>query len=304
VRTPAETQPTKLHSSPTHSRDYHLPKRRETPHPKAPPEPKPKTQRSSQKSRHPRGGCHRALTRLHTLEGRRGRQYQWQQRTPERRRRRGRKQLEEGQSAPRNPRSRMREPQLPQQHYSTSGQGQTMGTDAPSGSPIDPTTTTIPHQQLTTTIYTILHIVPPDASDAIKIKKAFPQTEPDQRSTRTKLKAPISKQKSRMQDDFHKSRTQSSTKLATPSPTEAGNGSDMQQHAEQSLAHIGDRVSMSRNRHHSLVERLPGSHPHTISRLSELLSTCTDEQFVEIIRQLSVGWTATNDRGNTVKKDS
>ena len=50
------------------------------------------------------------------------------------------------------------------------------------------------------------------------------------------------------------------------------------------------------------MERLPGSHPHTISRVFELLSTCTDEQFVEIIRQLPVGWAATNERGNKVTK--
>jgi len=49
--------------------------------------------------------------------------------------------------------------------------------------------------------------------------------------------------------------------------------------------------------------RLPGPHhPHTISRLSELLSTCTHERDLEIIRQLPAGWAATNDRGYTIPK--
>ena len=109
------------------------------------------------------------------------------------------------------------------------------------------------------------------------------------------------KKKGIMHDELH-SRSPPSTKLATPSPKEAGNGSDRQHHEEQPLAPTGDRVSKSRKRPHFSVERLPSPHLHTISRLSELLPTCIDEQFLEIIRQLQAGWTTTNGRGNTVTK--
>ena len=130
-----------------------------------------------------------------------------------------------------------------------------------------------------TTIYTILHIAPPYANDARKMKKTLPHTEPDHRPTRTNLKAIAPKQTGRMHDELH-SRSLPGTKLATPCPIEAGNGSDRQHHTEQPLAPKGDRVSKSRKRQHSSAERLPGPHPHTISHLSELLSTCRDEQFV------------------------
>jgi len=50
-----------------------------------------------------------------------------------------------------------------------------MGKDALGRALIDPTTTT-PHQQLTTTIDTILHIAPPDDSDVRKGKKKHSNT--------------------------------------------------------------------------------------------------------------------------------
>jgi hypothetical protein len=36
--------------------------------------------------------------------------------------------------------------------------------------------------------------------------------------------------------------------------------------------------------------------------LSELLDTCTDEQFKQVIIKLPEGWTATNETGNVVTK--
>jgi hypothetical protein len=46
----------------------------------------------------------------------------------------------------------------------------------------------------------------------------------------------------------------------------------------------------------------PGPKSVSLSRLTGLLATCTDEQFTEIIHRLSTCWTALNDRGNTVTK--
>jgi len=92
------------------------------------------------------------------------------------------------------------------------------------------------------------------------------------------------------------------TKLKTTSPSEASNGSDMQHRAEHPPAPKGDRVSKSRKRQHSSGEPLPGPHPHTIYRLSELLDTCTDAQYIEIIKCLPADWSTTNDRGIRVTK--
>jgi len=46
----------------------------------------------------------------------------------------------------------------------------------------------------------------------------------------------------------------------------------------------------------------PGSHPPTISRLTDLLATCTKEQFTETIHHLPESWLATNGRGSIVTK--
>jgi hypothetical protein len=43
-------------------------------------------------------------------------------------------------------------------------------------------------------------------------------------------------------------------------------------------------------------------HPHTIARLSELLDTYTDKQYIEIIKNLPAGWSATNERDMPVTK--
>jgi hypothetical protein len=181
-----------------------------------------------------------------------------------------------GPKGPKKPRNIMRDPQQPQQHKATPGEGQKKGSNDPRGAPIDPSTATS-HQQLHTTIDTILHIyiAPPDASDVRKTKNALQLNEPDHIPTRTNRKDPTSKQKVRADDELQK-RLPPSTKLATLSLKATGTGSDKHQHAEQSPALIGDRVSRTRKRQHSLGEPLPGPHPHTISRLSELLDTCTD----------------------------
>ena len=194
----------------------------------------------------------------------------------------------------------MREHQLPQQHKAATEQEKMKSTYASGGATIELATTT-PHQQLHTTIDKILHIAPPDASDVKKGENALPQTEPDPRPTSTNQKDPSSTHKGRAHDKLQR-RLPSSTKLETPSPKEAGNGSDMHHHAEQSRATKGDRVPMSRKRQYSSGEPLPGPHPYTTPRLSELLDTCTDATYKDIIRRLPEGWSATNAKGITVTK--
>ena len=151
------------------------------------------------------------------------------------------------------------------------------GANAPEGASIDPVTTL--HQQLHTTIDTIPHIAPPDASDVRKIKNALPQTEPNHSSTRTNRKDPTLQHKGRAHAEFQ-NWLATITKIETTSPGEAGNGSDRQQRAEQPPSPKGDRVSKSRKRHHSCGEPLPGPPPHTISRSTELLDICTDAQYI------------------------
>jgi len=159
--------------------------------------------------------------------------------------------------------------------------------DDPRGAPKEPVTATS-HQQLHTTIETILHIAPPDASDVRKKKNALPNNEPDHKPPRTNRKEPASKHKGRAHAELHR-RLPSITKLETSSPREVGSCSDRQHHAEQSTTPIGDRVSRGRKRQHSTGELLQGPHPHAIFRLSELLNTCTDAQYKEIIRRLPAG---------------
>ena len=175
------------------------------------------------------------------------------------------------------------------------------GKNALGGAPIDPTTST-PHPQLHTTIDKILHIAPPYASDVNKKNNALPQTKPDHRPTRTNRKDPSSIHKGRANDKLRRMLPSTSTKLETPRPREACNGSDRQHHAEQSPAPKGNDVPMSRKRQHSSGEPLSGPHLHTIPRLSELLDTCTDAQYKDIIRRLPEGWSLTNDKGITVTK--
>ena len=48
--------------------------------------------------------------------------------------------------------------------------------------------------------------------------------------------------------------------------------------------------------------RAQSSYPHTITGLTDLLNTCTDEQYAQIIHQLLDDWSAMNDRGTRVTK--
>jgi hypothetical protein len=92
-----------------------------------------------------------------------------------------------------------------------------------------------------------------DASDVRKIKNALPQPEPDTPycPTCTNRKDPTLKHKGITKHAKLQRRLPASTKLKTTSPIEASHNSERQQHAEQPLAPLGDRVPMSRKRQHS-----------------------------------------------------
>jgi hypothetical protein len=79
-------------------------------------------------------------------------------------------------------------------------------------------------------------------------------------------------------------------------------GSTMQQHVEQLPEQLPDRASKRRKRQRCSGEPSQPPHPHTISRLTELLGTCTDAQYIQIIKSLPTDWSATNDRGKTITK--
>ena len=81
-----------------------------------------------------------------------------------------------------------------------------------------------------------------------------------------------------------------------------GRGSTLQQHADQLPAPLLDPGSMRRKRQRPQGEITQSPLPHTISRMNELLDTCTDAQYIQIIKSLPTEWSATNDRGMTVTK--
>ena len=196
----------------------------------------------------------------------------------------------------------MREPQPPQQHKATLGQGQNKRSHVPRGAPIVPVIAS--HQQLQTTIDTTPHIAPADASYVRNKNDSLPQPEPytPHSPTCTNRKDPTLKHKGITKHAELQRRLPASTKLKTTSPREAGHCSERQQHAEQPPAPLGDRVPRSRKRQHSSGEPLQAPHPHMISRFSELLGTCTDALYKENIKSPPAGWSTTNDRGITVTK--
>ena len=196
----------------------------------------------------------------------------------------------------------MREPQPPQPYKATSGQGHKKRDDALVGAPL--VLITASHQQLHTPIDTIPHIAPPDASDVKKGKNTLPQPEPDtpHSPTCTNRKDPVIKDKRITMHAKLQKRLPTSTKLKSTSPRETSYSSERQHHAKQPPAPLGDRVPRSRKRQQSSGEPLLTPHPHTIARLTELLDTCTDTQYIDIIKSLPADWSATNERGITVTK--
>ena len=63
----------------------------------------------------------------------------------------------------------------------------------------------------------------------------------------------------------------------------------------------GGGLQKSRKRR-AAAARAHSSYPHTITGLADLLTTCTDEQYAQIIHQLLDDWSAMNDRGTRVTK--
>ena len=194
----------------------------------------------------------------------------------------------------------MREPQPSQKHKATTRQGQQKKADAPGGAPIVPSIES--HQQHHSTIDTIPHIATPDASDVRKQQNALPQPELDtpQSPTCTKRNYPSIPHKGITRHIKLQKQLTTSAKQKSTSPL--GHSSERQHHARQPPAPLGESVPMSRKRRHPPGGLMMIPHPHTIARMSELLDTCTDKQYIEIIRNLPAGWSATNERSMTVTK--
>ncbi len=105
-------------------------------------------------------------------------------------------------------------------------------------------------------------------------------------------------------DELHNAKKLISSDLATLIPSGMGNYYGKRQHAKRTpIPTMEGGVPMGLKRMCSPATRAPGSKPHTISRMSEVVATCTDEHYIEIIQLLTYGWmTATNDRGSNVAK--
>jgi len=91
--------------------------------------------------------------------------------------------------------------------------------------------------------------------------------------------------------------------LATPIPSDE-KGSSGRKYRQQRTPTIttGGSVTRGLNRRCSSVSGAPGAQPLTISRLSDLLATCTYDKYTTIIHHMPEGWIAMNDRGNIVTK--
>jgi len=106
-----------------------------------------------------------------------------------------------------------------------------------------------------------------------------------------------------MPDELHKTNKSFSSDLATLMPSDVGSCLGNRHHTKRTPAPTTEGgFPKGLKRQCSPATRAPGSQPHTISRLSKLLATCTDEQYKEIIKHLPEGWSTMNDKGSNVTK--
>jgi len=171
----------------------------------------------------------------------------------------------------------MREPHQPQQVNTNTLQGQTTGTNLPLGIAPIHLETTIPSQHpITTTIDPILLITPLDDS-GVRKQKSIPPINPVNRTPSMNQRLLHHSKINITPDELHKTKK---SDLATLIPSDIGNCSSKRQHTKRTLAPTtGGGFPMGLKRQCSPTTRAPGSQPHTISRMSELLATCTDEQY-------------------------
>ena len=93
-----------------------------------------------------------------------------------------------------------------------------------------------------------------------------------------------------------------STELKTSSLSAISSCSSKQQHSKRTHAPITGGGFPKGLKCRSTATRVPGSCLHTISRLTKLLATCSDEQYIKVINQFQEGWSCMNDKGTKVTK--
>ena len=174
----------------------------------------------------------------------------------------------------------MREPQQPHHISKENGRGQIAAT-APLPGPKFPVTllniTTL--QPPTSTIDTCQLVTPPDASDVRKLKIQTPLTAPTHHAHMSVRRLPhfsieMSSRRHKLQDCCNAS----SSDLDALSPR-SDNCSPGCKHRRQRMPTRtkGGGDPNGRKRKRSSTPEAPGNQPHTISRMSELLATCTYE---------------------------
>ena len=165
------------------------------------------------------------------------------------------------------------------------------------------TTTTLPHPP-TTAIDTCLLIASPYGSDVRKLENSTTLTDPTHHThliTR-RLSQPSILKTSR-QYELQNIWTAASSDLETTIPRDDRGRSGRKHHQQRSTTRtIGGGVPRGQNRRCSPAPGATGDQFHTISRLSELPATCTDDQYNTNTYHLPEGWTVTNDRGTIVTK--
>jgi hypothetical protein len=150
-----------------------------------------------------------------------------------------------------------------------------------------------------TTIEPILLIAPPKASDVRELQNVS-QTIPAHKAPSLNHMHPHHCKA--MPDELQQNTKTFCTELNTTSLSVIGRFSGKQQHSKRTQAPITGGGFPKGLKRRSTVTRTPGSCPHTISRLTELLATYTNEQYTKIIEQLPEGRSAMNDRGTKVTK--
>jgi hypothetical protein len=105
-----------------------------------------------------------------------------------------------------------------------------------------------------------------------------------------------------MKDELHREEKIPCTALtATPSDSTDSRPKQQLLPKRPPAPNTGGGLQKSR-KHRAPEERAHSSYPKTIPGLTDLLATCTDEQYIQIIHQLPEGWSATNERGTRVTK--
>jgi hypothetical protein len=140
-------------------------------------------------------------------------------------------------------------------------------------------------------------ITSPDASDVRNHKKP-PKSNPEKPAILLATQAPYS-----IESKINALQTQAHCDTQKAKRRTMGRSETLLHslHNETPATHKGGGTPIASKR--SAAEAWTrSSHSHTISELTKLLNSCTDEQYAQVIRQLPENWSALNEKGTSVTK--